>query len=157
MLRPYTPRPRRALHVPGFSVIQHVNTYSAAAVGRRNYRFRKKPSRCDEDMTHELHKMVAMIAVQTKDRTISGEDSMMVIAFLQEFKSIYGVCRIHGDAAMRMFKLFLTELAGKSVKARVTLKTSANVYHEGFLKSYSAIVQHLFKHYVNDENISRLY
>lgn len=44
--------------------MEPVNDQFAAAVVYQNYRGLKKPSRCDVDVTHELHKMANKIAVQ---------------------------------------------------------------------------------------------
>lgn len=81
---------------------------------------------------------------------------MWVNAFLQEFKSACYVRGIHEGAAMRLFKQYSTGPAEAAVKARDMLASSATFYHEGALKSNSAIVQYLLKRYVMADSIAEL-
>lgn len=65
----------------------------------------------------------------------------------------YGV---HKRAARWLFKQFLTGPAEIKLKAQVKILNSANIFHGGALKSYSATFPFLLKPYVTDENMSRL-
>lgn len=82
---------------------------------------------------------------------------MSVFSALQEVKSADDACRFHKDDAIWISKQVWVGPAEAMVRAQVSLSKPVIVYHEVALKSYSAIVQFLFKHYVTDGNIARLH
>lgn len=154
---PYKSKPERELDVPGFKVIVPVNERLAAAVEYRYYLLLKKSSYFDDDATHERQNMAKKIVIQLKDGIFSGKNLMLIFAFLQELKSTCDVCRIHEHPAMCIFKQFLTCTVNAGVEKPVTLTRFVSFYHEGALKSYSAIVQFLLRRYVTNDNIAKLY
>lgn len=154
--RLYKSRPGRNQDVTDHWEIKPVKDCSATAVSYLNYGLLNKSSGYDDDASHDLHRMVNRLAVQMKDGAFSGKDSTLVVAFLQEFKSACDAGRLYGSAALCLFNQLLTGRAEAEVKVRVTLKISANVYHEGALKFYYAIAQLLPMHYVTDDDIAEL-
>lgn len=94
-------------------------------------------------------------AGQMKDCTLSGKDQLLLVALLQEFTSACDACGIPGGTTMCLFKQLLTGSTETAVKARLTLTTSAKSYHKSALKTSSAIVLFLLKHYVNDNIIDK--
>lgn len=72
-LRQYTLKPERELDVIGLKVVETINDRFVAAVDYRNYRLLKKWPRYEDDVTHKLHKMAKNIAMQMKDRILSGK------------------------------------------------------------------------------------
>lgn len=75
------------LDVPGLKGIEPINDRSAAVVNYRSYCHLNKSSRNDEDVAHELHRIVKRIGLQMKHYTFSGKEFMSVITFLQDLKS----------------------------------------------------------------------
>lgn len=81
---------------------------------------------------------------------------MLVISFVQDFKSACDIWRIHQGAAKWLFKQYLIRPAKQSVSARVKLSSSANLYNEGTLKSYSAVIQFFMMCYTTEDNGAKL-
>lgn len=89
-----------------------------------------------------------------KDQTFSGEDPVSIIAFSQDSKAACDAYNIHARAAMGLFKHYLSGLMKAVIKARVALPTDTSKAQEGFLTSYSAIINYLLELYVTDDNIT---
>lgn len=69
-------------YVPGPAVVRSVNKQLEDAVDYRNYRLSKKSSRYENEVANELNKMTKNIAVQMKNRSFSGKDSVSIITYL---------------------------------------------------------------------------
>lgn len=76
-----------------------------------------------------------------EDSTFSGEDDVLVLAILQNFKSACDVRGINKNAAMCLFKQYPTGVVVLVVQARVMLSTYANFNQGGALKLCSANFQ----------------
>lgn len=151
-LRWCTQKPEKKLDVPGLKVIGPVNDRFVTAVENQNYGLLKKSSGQDYDVAHKPQKMAKWIAVQTNYRISSGKESILVIVFLQEFKSVGDACGIHKGAIIWLSKQYLAGPAETAVKPRVTLTNSAKFYQEDPFKSYSTIVQFLPRRFFTDDN-----
>lgn len=95
-----TPKTAKELDVSGRRVIEPVNDRFTAVVDYWNYCLMKKSFCYDDDVAHELHKMVKKTAVQMKDHMVSGKTVTSVIAVLQDFKLACDARRTFEGTAM---------------------------------------------------------
>lgn len=75
-------------------VIEPVSDLFCNALDDRPYWLIKQSVGQNDDIAHELYRMVKTISVQTKDRILPGKDVMSVVAFLRYFRS---TCNAWGD------------------------------------------------------------
>lgn len=94
------------------------------------------------------------VAVQTKDWTFGGTDTVSIIAFLQDFKAARKASNVQEGAALQLFNHFLAGPVEAVIKARVALPNQAAKDQENCLTSYSTDVNVLLKGYATDYNIA---
>lgn len=88
----------------------------------------------DDDVVHELHRVVKKRAVQMMDRTVLREDPISAVVFSQDFKTACEACGIREEAAIWLSKQYFSEPAEAAVKSRMTLQSSVNTDHTGALR-----------------------
>lgn len=114
----------------------------------------KKSSLYHDDVAHQLHMMAKKIVEQVKDCTFAEKVLLLVITYLQEFKLACGAWTIHEGTALWLFKQYFIDPAEVALKPLVSLFNTTSFYHEGALKSYSAVFQLFLKRYATEENIA---
>lgn len=65
------------------------------------------------------------------DKTFSGKDPKLIIAFLQDFTSASSQCEVDDGAAMQLLKQYLTRATVAAMKSRTALRNSVNTGHVG--------------------------
>lgn len=75
-----------------------------------------------------------------KDGTFKGKERISIVVFLQDFKAECDFCNIHKRETMSILKHYLNSQVESFIEASVALPTKTTRAQEGYLKSYSAIV-----------------
>lgn len=80
------------------------------------------------------------VAVQTRNRTFSEQDSITVTSFLTKFKPACASSRVQEFAKVLLFKEFLTGPALAAIEVRLTLTSCDANRREGTVMSYEVVI-----------------
>lgn len=98
--------------------------------------------------------MTKRVAIEMKHGALGGENSVLIIAFLQNLKAACDCCNINERAGFGLIRHFLTSTVDAVIKCRVALPTQTVMAQEGCLTSYFAVANFLLKLYATDDYIA---
>lgn len=133
------------------------NAEFADVLNFRRYRLNNRSALYNHEVARKMAKMAKNMKLQVNFK-FSGKDPIMVIRFLQQFKSACNQNGVHEGAAIWLFRFFLDDPVRSDVESMLEGDNNpSGATQQEMLRSYPEVVNYLLETYATDEVLAQAY
>lgn len=130
---------KRSNHESEPEVLVVVNNSFQKAKGYRLYRVVHRLQMYDNNVTSEMQQMRRSFAVQIKNMTFNGKDSVSALTCSNKFRQACDSSPIHKGAIIWLFREFINGRAFATIKTWLTLSSNDANRHRGIVATCTNI------------------
>lgn len=119
------------------------------------YQLIHNSQRYADDVASIMRHIRKSVPVQMKEKVFNGKYYISIMNYLTEFRRMFDSSRIREEAAVGLFRDFMSGPTLAAIKVRLTLSSNdANGQKENMM-SYAGVVNHRLRRYTTDAEITK--